>query len=135
MRGHGGHSGWENMAKTFTVLAAAVVGGLIDLGSYRLMVYLPSRRLNRWLRVACGLPLIAMTWIGVPVGEYQGLYRTSTAAGAAAAVMFFLAGFLLIGFYGQRGQYLREMRKLDKDDEDQRITRPADDSQRLPFDP
>lgn len=105
------------MAETFTVLVAIVVGGLIDLGSYRLMALLPSSRLNRPLRVVCVLLLIAVIWIGVPVAAYQSLYRDSIAVGSGAALVFFLAGFLLVLFFGERGQHLRGMRELDKKDQ------------------
>jgi len=102
------------MAKTLTVLMAVLVGGLIDLGSYRLMGYPPSSRLSPPLRVLYRLLMTTVMWIGVPVGEYYACSsRASASAGFLAAFLFFIAGFMLVAFFGQRGEYLRGLRKLD----------------------
>jgi hypothetical protein len=115
------------MEKTLTVLVAVLVGGLIDLGSYRFMVYLPPSRLSRPLRVLYGLIIIPLIWIGVPVGEYYACSsRASASAGYLAAFSFFIAGIILFGIFGQRAEYLRGLRKLDE--EDQQVTGPADGS-------
>jgi hypothetical protein len=115
------------MAKTLTVLMAVLVGGLIDLGSYRFMSYLQSNRLSRPLVVLCRLLMIAVIWIGVPVGEYYACSsRASVSAGYLAAFLFFIAGFMLVAFFGERRQYLHGLRKLDK--EDQQVADPADGS-------
>jgi hypothetical protein len=115
------------MAKTLTVLMAVLVGGLIDLGSYRFMGYLPSSRLSRPQLVLCRLLMIAVIWIGVPLGEYYACSsRGSASAGYLAAFLFFIAGFMLVAFFGERGQYLHGLRRLDK--EDQQVADPADGS-------
>jgi hypothetical protein len=115
------------MEKTLTVLVAVLVGGLIDLGSYRFMGYLPSSRLSRPLGVLYRLLMMTVIWIGVPVGEYYACSsRASASTGYLAAFLFFTAGFMLVAFFGQRGEYLRGLRKLDEDG--QQVTGPGDGS-------
>jgi hypothetical protein len=101
--------------------------GLIDLGIYRLLVYLPPSSLSRPLRVLYGLPMLAALWIGVPVGEYYACSsRASDSTGYLAAFSFFIAGFIVVVIFGQRDEYRRGLRKLDE--EDQQVTGPADGS-------
>ena len=106
------------MAKTLTILMAVLVGGLIDLGSYRFMGSQASSRLSPPLRVLYRLLMITVIWIGVPVGEYYACSsRASASAGYVAAFLFFIAGFILVAFFGQRGEHLRGLRKLDEEDQ------------------
>ncbi len=115
------------MPKTLTVIAAILVGGLIDLGDYWLMAHLASGRLNRPLRVLCGLLMIAVIWVVVPVGEYYASSSLASAsAGYLAACLLFVAGFVMVSFFGERGRYLRDLRKLDGTG--QRAANSADDS-------
>jgi hypothetical protein len=115
------------MEKTFVVVAAILVGGLIDLGAYRLILGLSSSRLNRPLRAVCGLLIIAAMWVAVPAGAYLVcLSRASGSGGSLAAVLLFIAGFFLVVVFGERGRYLRDLRKLDE--QGQQVTDPADGS-------
>ena len=88
------------MAKTLAVLMAVLVGGLIDLGSYRLMGYPPSSRLSPPLRVLYRLLMMTVIWIGVPVGEYYACSSRELRPrpGSLAAFLFFIAGFALVAF-------------------------------------
>ena len=66
------------------------------------MGYLPSSRLGRPLLVLCRLFMISVIWIGVPVGEYYACSsRASASAGYLAAFLFFIAGFMLVAFFGE----------------------------------
>ncbi len=105
------------MAKTVTVVLAILAGGVIDLGVYRFSAYVPTTRLNRPLRLLYSLLMLAVFLIGVPVGEYYACSsRGSASAGYLAATVFFIAGFMLVSIFGERGRYLRGLKKLDQED-------------------
>lgn len=115
------------MAKAFTVLVVILVGGVIDLGVYRFVAYLSASGLGRRLRLLCGLLAIAVIWVVVPLGGYYACSsRGSASAGYLAAVVLFVAGFMLVTVFGERGEYSRGLRRLGA--EDQQVTDPADGS-------
>lgn len=117
------------MAHTLTVVLAVVVGGLIDLGGYRLMVYSRRRaiRSSRLRRITLRLAMLLALWIGVPVAEYYACSPAAASDGYLAAVVFFIAGFILTGIFGNRNEYLSGLRKLEL--EDHPIAGPADGNQ------
>lgn len=117
------------MAHALTVVAALVVGALVDLGAYRLMVYSRRQpiRSSRLRRVTLRLAILLVLWIGVPVGEYNACSRAAATDRYLAAFLFFIAGFILVGVFGDRNKYLSGLRKLEQ--EDHAMADPADGNQ------
>lgn len=109
----------RTMAHTLIVVVAVVAGALVDLGGYRLMVYSrrPAIRSSPLRRVTLRLPILLVLWIGVPAGEYYACSRAAASDGYFAATMFFIAGFILIGIFGNRNKYLSGLRKLEQEDD------------------
>ncbi len=114
------------MAEAFTVLVVILAGGVLDLGAYRFVAYLSSSRLGRPLRLLCGLLAIAVIWVVVPLGGYYACSSRGSSAGYLAAVVLFVAGFMLVTFFGERGEYSRGLRRLGA--EDQQAADPTDGS-------
>jgi hypothetical protein len=113
------------MAETLWAFVAIVAGVLVDLGIYRLSLYLIPKRLSQPLRVVCALLMVGALWVGVPVGGYYVCSSQSSAsAGYLAAVLLFVAGFMLVSVFGDRGRYLRDLKRLEE--EDQQAAGPAD---------
>lgn len=106
------------MLNAATVVLAVLAGALIDLGIYRLMVYSrrPSIRDSRPRRITWRLLGLIGMWIIVPLGEYYACSTASQSAGFMSASTFFLAGFVLLSAFGNRNQFLRDLRKLDEKD-------------------
>jgi hypothetical protein len=103
---------------TVTIVLAVLVGALIDLGIYRLMVYSrrPSIRDSRSRRITWRLLGLMGLWVIVPLGEYFACSTASASAGFTSATAFFVAGFVLISAFGNRNQFLHDLRKLDAKD-------------------
>jgi hypothetical protein len=106
------------MAHALTLVLAVVIGGLIDVGGYRLLVYSLRQaiRTSRLRRITLRMAVLLTLWIAVPAGEYSACSRTAASDGYLAAVLFFVAGFIVTGIFGNRNEYLKGLRKLEKED-------------------
>jgi hypothetical protein len=56
-------------------------------------------------------------WLAVPAGEYSACAQVAASDGYLAAALFFVAGLIVTGIFGNRNEYLKGLRKLKEEEE------------------